>query len=161
MQVDHEIQELTAAIAGAWRDMPYPGDRAISGDWDHEDEIAREMTGRPWQQLSSDFVQRFSYGDGLDRLAPPALAYYLPAFLTLALTDPSTQDSLARVLAPPGREHRDAWRLERFWSRVDRLSDAQKQVVARMFGYWREREWLTEKEWTDALEYWQPHMSQA
>lgn len=156
-----ETVALAAEIDRAWADAAYPGDDAISAGWDNEGELAREMVGKHWRDLGLEFLQRFTWGDGVDQLRPAAFGYYVPAFLKLALTSDSTQAAMVRLLTPPLREHRATWSWDRFWDHVDRLDEDQKRVFAKLLVYWRARQWLSEAEWNNALEYWQPYLPTA
>jgi uncharacterized protein DUF6714 len=157
-EIERRVADLTAEIEQAWNDAAYPGDAAISAGFDLEGDVEQHMLGKLWRDLPVPFAQRLAWGDGIDQLRPAAFAYYLPAFLILALTDSSAQDALCRLMLPPRAEDRARWSLDRFWEHVDYLTESQKRVVGKLLVYWKERDWLSDKDWSAVLEYWDRYL---
>jgi hypothetical protein len=64
------------------------------------DEGASEaLSGRSWEHVSPGQLQQHSAA--VNFLAPPAFAYYLPAFMLASLSDAGVRDSLLSKLLPP------------------------------------------------------------
>ncbi|NVB84936.1 MAG: hypothetical protein HOV81_41600 [Kofleriaceae bacterium] len=155
MQVE-PVDALRAAIEAAWKDAPYPGDRHVSAGYDNEDLVRSELMGKHWRDVKPEFAKPFAYGDNLELLEPAALAFFLPAFLLLDVD--SGDMPLVNLLAPRPKEFRTRDNLEAFWARVDVLTEEQKRVVARLFAYWRTRDWISDREWDAIVEYWEPYL---
>lgn len=150
---------LRAAIEAAWKDARYPGDGQVSAGYDNVDIIERELIGKHWREVNPQFAKPFAYGDNLALLRPAALAFYLPAFLLLDVDTGSLP--VVNVLAPTPKQWRDADNMDAFWARIDTLTEEQKSVIARIFTYWRAKEWISDREWEAVLEYWEPYFVSA
>jgi hypothetical protein len=155
MQVE-SVDALRAAIEAAWQDAQYPGDRHVSAGYDNEDLVRSELMGKHWRDVNPAFAKPFAYGDNLELLDPAALAFFLPAFL---LIDVDTGDMpLVNALAPRPRDSRNPDNLDKFWARVDALTEEQKSVIARLFTYWRAKEWIADSDRDAVVEYWAPYL---
>jgi hypothetical protein len=81
-------------IASAFGDGPPPAEEEIVSPtefpWDRErDEVRTFLSGKRWKEITIEALEEY-VGDQsaiLGFLTPKAFSYYLPAFLTVSLTD--------------------------------------------------------------------------
>lgn len=118
---------LHAEIATAFRDLPYPGDAAISAT-DYDDEgTSRHFVGTRWQDHQFPELEHFTAS--LHFFTPSAFAFFLPAFLVAACENPNSglADAVARCLSPPKNDpSRPSYAL--WWSCLNAVQ--QRAVIA-------------------------------
>lgn len=104
-QSELDRQKVERIIRHGFADVPYPGDEKLARSnviyFDDDNDIY-EFTGKRWNELSADFIERHRYTTALMTL--DALIYYLPAYL-LACLDPELFENeglyLLSILSPP------------------------------------------------------------
>jgi hypothetical protein len=102
-------------------------------------EFQRDSQGKSWDQLDLQFL-RFHY-DSLPQLSPSAFTDYLPAFLSITITDRARVDIIpAAVLASLTPHLDDPKTAAQYDQRINALTDQQKMVVTRFIEYLSERE---------------------
>ncbi len=95
------IHSAVEQVAAAFNDGPAPAEDEIvsrsSFPYDPErEQIRKFLSGKRWTELSIDELDRY-IGDAsaiLSFLTPKAFSYYLPAFLTVSLTDYARADAI-------------------------------------------------------------------
>src|SRR5690242_19322323 len=92
---------LTSEIQDAFRDTEPPGADAISVPTYDDEGTQNHFSGTRWQDHSVRTLENYTFS--LECFTPQAFAYYLPAFMLVALegTAPGVTDSLVRKLCPP------------------------------------------------------------
>lgn len=136
-------ENLRRRISETFADAAYPGDnRLVPLENRHFAEYQNTenfFRGQRWQ----DIVQArhaLQTGGGLSFLTPQAWSFFLPAYMTLALTEESDLPAIAWTtlfqLAPPGAADLDDF----FQQQISCLSPAQQECAAAFADFFRERE---------------------
>jgi hypothetical protein len=153
--------DVEAAIQAAFADVPYPGDKKVKGGDSYDEnligDIERDYQGRHWRDIALDVLRTTSraYG-GLTFMTPEAFQFYLPAFLIGGLTDDDVRDAASYALTPPPPDEPRFQKL--FHEPVGLLTDGQRRAIGMWWAFLRDRGDLTDREVTNALEYWAAYL---
>lgn len=123
---------LRERVIQAFREAPYPGDNNLIRNpdapfMDDYAQIIKHCTGRSWTECDREAIVNNDVN--LPFFSPEALAYYLPAFMLVALDEPegSETDKIVFSLMPPAPD--DAERTSYFQRMVSRFTPEQREVI--------------------------------
>jgi hypothetical protein len=119
-------------IIQAFRNAPYPGDDHLirnpgAAQMDDYAQIIKHCTGKSWMECDHEAI--INNDVNLPFFSPEALAYYLPAFMLVALDDPggSATEEIEFALTPPRATDRE--RTTHFQRMAAHFSAEQRAVI--------------------------------
>ncbi len=131
---DEERNALRYAIARAFEGVPYPGDDAVLAADCIDEMDVEHFYGRSWETgwnaLSAELIER--HYDSLSFLSPSAYQFFLPAYLTYAVSafDDETSLVLYWLLFDLDPESLPTELRNRSYVQKEALTGQQRQVVA-------------------------------
>jgi hypothetical protein len=137
--------QVIERIAMAFKDVAYPGDQNITDGHSVEaHQVASLLRGKRWSDIDIELLQQYDEVADLSSLpfflSPAAFHYYLPAFLTVTLSNPREfgmlADTLVSTLGPvTNAATRDI--IRRATARTASLTDDQTHCVIEYLRYLR------------------------
>lgn len=133
--------ELLELISSAFSKEQYPENSPITQndttEGTEEYEIAQAFHGKSWKEIESVTVRYHS--TALFFFMPQAYRYFLPAYMTLCITDYSEVDhaitALIGSLRLPETSKAEGRPYKRFLAIVSGFTDKQKNVIAHFLEY--------------------------
>lgn len=132
---------LLYELNSAFRDVVYPGDRALGDSYPNEwESTLRNLHGKDWRSVKGeDFDSQGGIIEGVQALSLKGFIYFLPGLIRIALTDAAHRqivvDALLTQFTVPDYLSGDAAEEKRI---VAALSPARRNFLVRFFTAMRE-----------------------
>jgi hypothetical protein len=126
------LHEMDAAFPDSG---PPAEDRLVlkaSADAPDAGELREEFAGRTWKSLTLEFLRRHTLAIFL--MTPEAFRYYLPAYMSVSITNPDEADVIPETLVSalnPSAKVDEAYKT----ARLTAFDAAQKRVIASFLGF--------------------------
>lgn len=140
-------EELISEIRDAFEDVEFPYHMGLIAaeevdNWVNDKDILRKLTEQrdfhgPWWEIPESHLTRGSLG--LNYLDSTGMAFYLPAFMTLALRKPELKNISPLVFElNPVYEENESDLFELFCDKLSKIQGKRKEVCVKFLYYMKE-----------------------